>query len=163
MLIGKKHWDPQWSLVVPVLIEAPIPPLEDRLDLLRSALSSDVTGGNGHLNELTTAASGFRLNAPPTAARSSVRTLAGARRGTPARSGRRPRWCWAQNAAGLERVARRVVPHTDWTDIVLPLDAKDLLSELAIRARHREQILDVWGVGGRSARGRGITALFAGK
>ncbi|NJD29240.1 MAG: ATP-binding protein, partial [Chloroflexi bacterium] len=40
---------------------------------------------------------------------------------------------------------------------------REQLEELAIRARHRDHVLDDWGIGGRSSRGRGITALFAGE
>jgi SpoVK/Ycf46/Vps4 family AAA+-type ATPase len=36
------------------------------------------------------------------------------------------------------------------------------LKELLTRARYREQVLDVWKMGGPSARRRGLTALFAG-
>ena len=163
VLVGQASWDPRWSSAVPVVIEAPVPPLNERVDLLRNALAPDVPDGNGHLHELTDAAAAFKLSAPQLirAARSGrLRALADDRpmQPTDIHAGAR-----AQNAAGLERVARRVEPHTDWTDIVLPPEVSDLLKELAIRARRREQILDVWGVGGRSSRGRGITALFAGE
>jgi SpoVK/Ycf46/Vps4 family AAA+-type ATPase len=69
----------------------------------------------------------------------------------------------AQNAAGLERLARRVEPRAGWPDLVLPADGHAQLEELVIRARHRERVLDDWGIGARSTRGRGITALFAGE
>jgi SpoVK/Ycf46/Vps4 family AAA+-type ATPase len=68
----------------------------------------------------------------------------------------------SQNAAGLERLARRVDPRVSWDDLVLPPAVLDLLRALAARARHRDLVHDVWGMGGSSARGRGITALFAG-
>lgn len=163
ILVGKTSWDPRWSTAVPVVIEAPVPALDERLALLRAALAPGAQDGNGHLHELSDAASAFKLSAPQLmrAARSGhLRALADDRpmKATDVHAGAR-----AQNAAGLERVARRVEPHADWADIVLPLDVSDQLRELAIRGRHREQILDAWGVGGRSSRGRGITALFAGE
>jgi SpoVK/Ycf46/Vps4 family AAA+-type ATPase len=46
---------------------------------------------------------------------------------------------------------------------VLPPDVHAQLRELAARARHRERVLDDWQIGGRSSRGRGITALFGGE
>jgi SpoVK/Ycf46/Vps4 family AAA+-type ATPase len=67
----------------------------------------------------------------------------------------------AQNAAGLERLARRIEPIVDWDDLVLPPVVDAQLHELTARARHRETVVDRWGMGQR-ARARGITALFAG-
>jgi SpoVK/Ycf46/Vps4 family AAA+-type ATPase len=68
----------------------------------------------------------------------------------------------AQNAGGLERLARRVEAAAGWRDLVLPPDATAQLRELTDRARHRERVLGEWGMGGGSARGTGVTALFAG-
>jgi hypothetical protein len=68
----------------------------------------------------------------------------------------------AQNAGGLERLARRVAAGAGWDQLVLPPDALAQLRELAARARHRERVLATWGMGGGSARGSGVTALFAG-
>jgi SpoVK/Ycf46/Vps4 family AAA+-type ATPase len=68
----------------------------------------------------------------------------------------------AQNAAGLERLARRIQPAVGFNDLVLPPDTMAQLKELLTRARYREQVLDVWKMGGPSARRRGLTALFAG-
>jgi len=67
----------------------------------------------------------------------------------------------AQNAAGLERLARRIEPIVGWDDLVLPPVVDAQLHELTARARHRETVVDRWGMGQR-ARARGITALFAG-
>jgi SpoVK/Ycf46/Vps4 family AAA+-type ATPase len=67
----------------------------------------------------------------------------------------------AQNAGGLERLARRRVPRVGWADLVLPAEAVAHLRELAARAEHRDRVLDDWAMGG--SRGRGITALFAGE
>jgi SpoVK/Ycf46/Vps4 family AAA+-type ATPase len=68
----------------------------------------------------------------------------------------------AQNASGLERLARRIAPRAGWTDLVLPDDAVAHLRELAARAAYRELVLDGWGLAGPGTRGRGIAALFAG-
>jgi SpoVK/Ycf46/Vps4 family AAA+-type ATPase len=68
----------------------------------------------------------------------------------------------AQNAAGLERLARRIQPAVGFDDLVLPPDTMAQLRELLTRARYREQVLDVWKMGGPSTRRRGLTALFAG-
>ncbi|TCO55780.1 ATP-binding protein [Actinocrispum wychmicini] len=69
----------------------------------------------------------------------------------------------AQNAAGLERLARRVVPEVGWDDLVLPEPVRRQLTELTIRARHRDQVLGTWRMRPGGGRGRGVTALFAGE
>ncbi|MFP8964492.1 ATP-binding protein, partial [Streptomyces nanhaiensis] len=69
----------------------------------------------------------------------------------------------AQNGAGLERLARRIEPAVGWDDLVLPPATHRRLRELALRARHREQVLGQWGMRPGGGRGRGVIALFAGE
>src|SRR5262249_48346352 len=69
----------------------------------------------------------------------------------------------AQNTVGLERLARRVEPEGGWESLVLPSDTMEQLHELTARVRHRSRVLDEWEMRSGSARGRGITALFAGE
>ncbi|WKV76216.1 ATP-binding protein [Streptomyces sp. PCS3-D2] len=68
----------------------------------------------------------------------------------------------AQNGAGLARLARRVEPAVGWDDLVLPAPTHRRLRELAVRARHRDQVLGQWGMRPGGGRGRGVIALFAG-
>jgi len=68
----------------------------------------------------------------------------------------------AQNAAGLERLARRIEPAVGWDDIVLPDSARSQLHDLASRARNRDRVLIEWRMRKGGGRGRGVTALFAG-
>ena len=104
----------------------------------------------------------YRLSAPQI-----VRAAAAARLRAAA-AGRRPEatdigaGVRAQNAAGLERLARRIEPRASWADLVLPAAVLEQLRDLAARARNRELVLDTWGLGGASSRGRGLTALLAG-
>ncbi|MYV40468.1 AAA family ATPase, partial [Streptomyces sp. SID1328] len=69
----------------------------------------------------------------------------------------------AQNGAGLARLARRVEPAVGWDDLVLPPRTLRGLRELAVRARHRDQVLGQWGMRPGGGRGRGVIALFAGE
>ncbi|OLZ62522.1 ATPase [Streptomyces sp. IMTB 2501] len=69
----------------------------------------------------------------------------------------------AQNGAGLARLARRVEPGVGWDDLVLPAPTHRRLRELAVRARHREQVLGQWRMRPGGGRGRGVIALFAGE
>ncbi|MCC0578461.1 ATP-binding protein [Streptomyces californicus] len=68
----------------------------------------------------------------------------------------------AQNAAGLDRLARRIEPTVGWDDLVLPPDTRTQLRELTARARHRDRVLGEWGMRPGGGRGRGVSALFAG-
>ena len=165
VLVGTRTWDPLWSSSVAVQLDAPVPHGDDRRRLWAAALAdeADPTATNGHRAALLDAAEAFKLSAPQVrrATRSArLRALVDARAIDSAdlQAGAR-----AQNTAGLERLARRVEPRADWSDLVLPAEVRTHLEELVIRARHRERVLDEWGIGGRSSRGRGITALFAGE
>jgi len=153
VLLGGRDWDPAWSRTAPLLVDAPVPTLAQRAAIWRARLGGpDLAAATGH----------FRL-APEHIARAAdaARRRAEAA-GRPLveedlRAGAR-----AQNAAGLERLARRVEPRAGWDDLVLPGPILGLLHELTARVRHRERVLDHWGMGARSSRGRGVTALFAG-
>ena len=68
----------------------------------------------------------------------------------------------SQNAAGLERLARRTEPEVGWDDLVLTPTVRRSLLELAARARHRDQVLTQWRMRRGGGRGRGVIALFAG-
>ena len=67
-----------------------------------------------------------------------------------------------QNSAGLDRLARRVEPGVGWGDLVLPAGTHRRLRELALRARHRDQVLGQWRMRPGGGRGRGVIALFSG-
>ena len=50
----------------------------------------------------------------------------------------------AQNAAGLERLARRIEPDVGWDDLVLPPTVLRGLQQVAARAKHRDTVLTDW-------------------
>ena len=68
-----------------------------------------------------------------------------------------------QSASGLERHARRIRPDVGWADLVLPGKPLGQLHELALRARHRDQVLGDWRLSAGGGRGRGVLGLFAGE
>ena len=99
-------------------------------------------------------------------------TVRAARRGEPAGGGRRSRPLTAddlkagarsQNAAGLERLSRRVRP---LVDVGRPGAARRGRASSSTSWRRapaiRDVVLDTWGMGRTSIKGRGLTALFAG-
>ncbi|HEY2888946.1 MAG TPA: ATP-binding protein [Candidatus Limnocylindrales bacterium] len=159
ILLGVRGWDPGWSRNVPLLVDAVTPTTAERSTIWRAALA-DAAGSPGIGGEIERLP--FRL-APEQVVRAarSAALQAVAEGGT-----LEPRHLYggarAQNAAGLERLARRIEPVVAWPDLVLPRPVLGQLRELAARARHRDLVLDEWGMGRRSSKGRGITALFAG-
>jgi hypothetical protein len=158
ILVGTGTWDPSWSPNTPVLVDAPPLTTAQRDGVWRAVLDGelapDVDPGQ--------ATTQFRLT--PEQVRQAARAAAqqslldgGLVTATHLHAGARSR-----NAAGLERLARRIEPKMGWDDLVLPADRLGQLHELVARARHRDLVLDEWGMG-RAAKGRGLTGLFAGE
>jgi hypothetical protein len=157
VLVGSRAWDPAWALEPPLLLEAPIATVAQRHEMWLASL--DGATPTGFDPAIVTLA--FRL-APQQIRRAALAAHrasdAAARDMTvdDISAGAR-----AQNAAGLERLARRIEPIVAWPDLVLPPTVAEQLRELTARARHRETVVGAWGMGQRS-RAQGITALFAG-
>ena len=158
VLYGGRAWDPAWSRDVPVTFEAPFLQVEDRSAVWMEALDGSAPPG---LDAAGVTAQ-FRLTPEQ------VFRAAQAARGQATAAGRSlgvqdlQAGARSQNAAGLDRLARRIRPQVTWDDLVLPTEVTAQLRELAARARYREQVLDAWGMGSHSSRGRGITGLFTG-
>jgi rhodanese-related sulfurtransferase len=154
LLYGEATWDPRWSSQVPLQVDAPALGPADRMRIWHREL--DGLGGAG-------AAPVHLLLGPEQIARA-VRAaqLSGALGGRPADPAPLLTGAREQNAAGLERLARRIEPAVGWPDLVLPAPVAGQLQELAARARHRDQVLTDWRMRPGGGRGRGITALFAG-
>ena len=157
LFLGAATWDPRWSTTPPLGVEAPVLGARERIALLRA-----------HLERVGADVDPESLGAPPVprsgagaASRPRRPHRCAARRGQVSadhlRSGIR-----AQNAAGLERLARRIEPDVGWDDLVLAAGVRRALEELAARARHRDQVLVDWRMRKGGGRGRGVTALFAG-
>ncbi|MEU9965900.1 ATP-binding protein [Streptomyces malaysiensis] len=158
VLAGRAPWDAAWSSRPPLLLHAPRVEPTARAALWSDAYGTTVPAG---LN-LTRLLSPFLLTPDQItrAARGAAQSAAldgGALRPDHIRAGAR-----AQNAAGLDRLARRIEPAVDWSDLVLPPGPLAQLRELTARARHRDRVLGEWGMRPGGGRGRGVTALFAG-
>lgn len=70
--------------------------------------------------------------------------------------------CRAQARPRLDDLAQRIAPTAAWDDLVLPDAQKQVLREIAIHVRQRAKVYEQWGFAAASARGLGISALFAG-
>jgi hypothetical protein len=164
VLYGSRSWDAAWAANVPLLLDAPQPTVEERRSFWTAALNGDAGAAAQDASESGAphATMAYRLTpAQVFRAARAARTLAVAADRPltldDLRAGAR-----SQNAAGLDRLARRITPRATWVDLVLPADVIAQLHELTARARHRAWVFDAWGIGGRAVRGRGVTALFAG-
>jgi hypothetical protein len=157
LLIGDTAWDPAWSTRPPLLVDVPFSTSAERSSLWRSAL--------GPLNglDIEAATSTFRLR-PEQVARAAgsaqvQATLTAEGRITASHLGAGAR---AENGSALDRLARRVEPVVGWDDLVLPDAVLLALKEVALRAKHREQVLGDWAMRPGAGRGHGVAALFAG-
>jgi len=158
ILVGARTWDPAWARDVPFICEAPIPDAAHRAELWRRNLNGDTPPGL----DLAGTMAQFRLTAEQVHRAARAARMEAHAREVPLDEDELKAGARAQNAAGLERLARRIQPAVGFADLVLPPDTMAQLKELLTRARYREQVLDVWKMGGPSARRRGLTALFAG-
>ncbi|HKH50008.1 MAG TPA: ATP-binding protein [Thermoanaerobaculia bacterium] len=70
--------------------------------------------------------------------------------------------CRAQSRPRLDDLAQRIEPRAEWDDLVLPGYQKQILREMVVHVRRRQKVYEEWGFAARSARGLGISALFAG-
>lgn len=62
----------------------------------------------------------------------------------------------------LGALAQRIEPIARWEDLVLPEAQLQTLQDIARQIRQRLKVYETWGFAGKSTRGLGISALFAG-
>jgi hypothetical protein len=158
VLAGSAPWDPGWALRVPLVLDVDEPDLAARSGLWQRELGSLLADGL----DVEAITAPYRMSPPQLtraaeAARLHAVSDGGAVSAAHLRAGAR-----AQNAAGLERLARRLEPAVGWPDLVLPAMPKALLAELVARVRHRDRVLRDWRLRPGGGRGYGVTALFAG-
>jgi ATPase family associated with various cellular activities (AAA) len=72
------------------------------------------------------------------------------------------RLCRTRCRTRLDGLAQRIEPVAGWDDIVLPGPQMQALRQIAVHVRYRATVYHTWGFAAKSARGLGITALFAG-
>lgn len=70
--------------------------------------------------------------------------------------------CRIEARPRLEGLAERIQPYATWRDLVLPAKEQEQLRQIAMHVGQRVKVYEQWGFGERSARGLGISALFAG-
>ncbi len=70
--------------------------------------------------------------------------------------------CRLQARPRMEGLAQRIDTASEWSDLVLPEAQKRILRQIAVHVRQRSKVYRTWGFAAKSARGLGISALFAG-
>jgi hypothetical protein len=70
--------------------------------------------------------------------------------------------CRVEARPGLDDLAQHIEPVADWDELVLPEAQQQLLREIVAHVRQRSMVYETWGFSAGSARGLGISALFAG-
>lgn len=68
----------------------------------------------------------------------------------------------AVSAVRLGDLASQIVARHTWEDLVLPADRTAQIHEMCDQFRFRHVVYGAWGFGRQSARGQGLSALFAG-
>ncbi|MFG2341729.1 ATP-binding protein [Streptomyces yangpuensis] len=167
---GTSGWEPAWAAATPVslTVTAPTPDRQAvrwRHALERAAAEHGDRGGAGAAagaEALARSVSAHRLDAGQLRRAADTASRTAALDGRPVSPDDLRSAVRAQNGAGLARLARRVEPAVGWDDLVLPAPTHRRLRDLAVRARHRDQVLGQWGMRPGGGRGRGVIALFAG-
>ena len=73
------------------------------------------------------------------------------------------RACRTLGRRQLDDLAQRVEPTSRWEDLILPEHQKVILGQVASHVRNRLKVCDEWGFARKSARGMGLSTLFAGE
>ncbi|GAA4572639.1 ATP-binding protein [Planotetraspora kaengkrachanensis] len=158
ILYGTAPFDPHWSATPPLPADVEAVPATVRAQLWRDALNGLLAPGV----DPDAATAHFTLGPQQITRAAAAAALVARAEESPLRAGHLRLGARAQNAGGLERLARRIEPAVGWDDLVLPTDVTAQLRELAARARHRDTVLGEWRMRPGGGRGRGVTALFAG-
>jgi hypothetical protein len=137
-----------------IALEIPRPTAKEQQAVWQSALGDFAPRLNGHL---VAVASQFNLSATAIHA-----AAAEVRAGDDPDF--HPLWesCRRQARPRLESLAERIEARAAWDDLILPAAQKQTLRDLLVQVRQRAKVYEEWGFGAKSARGYGVTALFAG-
>jgi SpoVK/Ycf46/Vps4 family AAA+-type ATPase len=68
----------------------------------------------------------------------------------------------AQSGHALARLARKLTPKYQWTDLILPEDQRSQLQEICLQFRYRTTVYGDWGFDRKLSLGKGLNVLFSG-
>jgi hypothetical protein len=151
----RDRWRPLRREVYTLTVERPT--RDEQRRVWRSALGEATAGINGHLDALV---SQFDFAVPI------IRATARTALATRAEGEALGHALWdagrAQARPRLEDLAHRIAPRATWADLVLGEAEISILHEITAHVAHRTTVYETWGLAAKSARGLGISALFAG-
>jgi ATPase family protein associated with various cellular activities (AAA)/winged helix domain-containing protein len=142
-------------------VALPRVPVEETASLWRTALGPSATQKlNGSVER---AAAHFDL-APAAIAAAAARSRSAIESAPDAASAERAFWAACGRAAWPDPgpLASVIEPRAEWDDLVVPPAVREDLDALVRHVRHSAVVFEQWGFSGRSERGRGLIALFAG-
>ena len=140
-----------------VRLEVRKPAPEEQMLLWRAVLGPAASPLNGELENL---AGNFRLGAEQIA---SAWAQVLAEEVADQQAERLWEICRVDARRGLDGLAQRIEPAAAWSDLVLPAAQLQALRDIAAQVRCRARVYDKWAFASKSARGLGISALFAGE
>ncbi|QXJ21411.1 ATP-binding protein [Actinomadura graeca] len=155
LLAGPLPFDPAWSETQPLVLDAPAQ--APAAGVWRAELPGELGF------DLDAATATYRFTAGQIRRAAQAALDHAALDGAPLSAAHLHRGARLQNAGGLHKHARRIVPAVGWDDLVLPGEVAGRLHELVQRARHRDRVLGEWRLRSGGGRGRGVVALFAGE
>ncbi|MFS8200434.1 ATP-binding protein [Streptomyces sp. CWNU-52B] len=155
LLSGPRPYDPQWCESDPLVLDAPRQ-RAGAVDVWAAALRHEPDF------DLAATVAPYRLGGDRILRAAGAAQDLAAFDGTPVTAAHLRLAARQQSASGLERHARRIRPDVGWEDLVLPDKPLVQLHELALRARHRDQVLGDWRLSAGGGRGHGVLGLFAG-
>jgi Winged helix domain, variant/ATPase family associated with various cellular activities (AAA) len=154
LLTGPEPFDPAWADRQPLVLEVGA---QRAAGAWRAELPEDLGF------DLAAATGAYHFDAAQVRHATSAAREYAALEDVPLTAAHLHRGARLQNAAGLEKHARRIRPAVGWDDLVLPPEPRGQLRELVARARHRDRVLGEWRLRRGGGRGRGVVAMFAGE
>lgn len=70
--------------------------------------------------------------------------------------------CRLHSNQKLTSLARKITPHFNWNDIILPSDRQEQMRDICNFVKYRNRVHSDWGFSGKLSLGKGINVLFAG-
>jgi AAA+ superfamily predicted ATPase len=170
VLVGGRRWEPAWSSAFPPLQVDALPLDRAARDDLWARLVAELAPGEGGRRAgaadpeaLVEAVAPFHVTAEQALQAATAANLVALATGTAVDAANLRARVREQSSRRLDAATRRVVPRVALDDLVLPDATATTMRRLITWASHRDRVLDDWAMGGKASRGRGMTALFAGK
>ncbi len=158
VLFGSSAWDPSWSTLVPLVLDADRAGPGERIAAAREVLAPAEVD-----QDVLVQALGPLQLGPEATQRAAETALMHARlEHRQVSTDDLRRGARAQSPVALERLARRIAPQARIEQLVLPPAVEEQVLGIVTRWRYRETVHEQWGLRTGSRSGGGVSALFAG-